>query len=79
MRRRQILAGAATVAWPLPLRAQQKAMPVIGFMSGRGLEDSAYEVTAFRQGLAEAGFIEGQTIAIEFRWAQGDYSRLPVL
>jgi putative ABC transport system substrate-binding protein len=79
MRRRQILAGAATVAWPLPLRAQQKAMPVIGFMSGRGLEDSAYLVTAFRQGLAEAGFIEGQTIAIEFRWAQGDYSRLPVL
>ena len=79
MRRRQILAGAATVAWPLPLRAQQKAMPVIGFMSGRGLEDSAYAVTAFRQGLAEAGFIEGQTIAIEFRWAQGDYSRLPVL
>jgi len=79
MRRRQILAGAATVAWPLPLRAQQKAMPVIGFMSGRGLEDSAYVVTAFRQGLAEAGFIEGQTIAIEFRWAQGDYSRLPVL
>ena len=79
MRRRQILAGAATVAWPLPLRAQQKAMPVIGFMSGRGLEDSAYPVTAFRQGLAEAGFIEGQTIAIEFRWAQGDYSRLPVL
>jgi putative ABC transport system substrate-binding protein len=54
-------------------------MPVIGFMSGRGLEDSAYPVTAFRQGLAEAGFIEGQTIAIEFRWAQGDYSRLPVL
>jgi putative ABC transport system substrate-binding protein len=79
MRRRQILAGAATVAWPLPLRAQQKAMPVIGFMSGRGLEDSANEVAAFRQGLAEAGFIEGQTIAIEFRWAQGDYSRLPVL
>ena len=80
MRRRQILAGATTVAWPLPLRAQQKAMPVIGFMSGRGLEDSAYElVAAFRQGLAEAGFIEGQTIAIEFRWAQGDYSRLPVL
>ena len=79
MRRRQILAGAATVAWPLPLRAQKKAMPVIGFMSGRGLEDSAYLVAAFRQGLAEAGFIEGQTIAIEFRWAQGDYSRLPVL
>ena len=78
MRRRQILAGAATVAWPLPLRAQQKAMPVIG-LYGRGPEDSAYLVAAFRQGLAEAGFIEGQTIAIEFRWAQGDYSRLPVL
>ena len=54
-------------------------MPVIAFMSGRSPADSSYLVAAFRQGLAEAGFVEGQDIAIEFRWAQGDYSRLPAL
>ena len=61
------------------VRAQQKAMPVIGFMSGRSPEDSEYLVAAFRQGLAEGGFVEGQTTAIEFRWARGEYSRLPAL
>src|ERR1700688_4218693 len=69
MRRREfitLLGGA--VASPLAARAQQPALPVIGFMSGRSPEDSTHLVAAFRQGLAENGFVEGQTVAIEFRW-----------
>ena len=54
-------------------------MPVIGFMSGGSPEDSAYLVAAFRQGLSEGGFVEGQNVAIEFRWARGQYDRLPAL
>jgi putative tryptophan/tyrosine transport system substrate-binding protein len=81
MTRRQFiaLAGSAVAIWPLTARAQQPAMPVIGFMSGRAPGDSAHLVSAFRQGLAETGFVEGQNIAIEFRWADGDYDRLPAL
>ena len=80
MRRREFIAllGGA-VASPLAARAQQPALPVIGFMSGRSPEDSTHLVAAFRQGLAENGFVEGQTVAIEFRWADGDYDRLPAL
>ena len=80
MRRRSLFAKIAGVAaWPFAVRAQQQAMPVIGFMSGRSPEDSEVLVAAFRQGLAEQGFIEGRTITIEFRWAQGDYRQLPML
>ncbi len=82
MRRREfitLLCGSVGAAWPLAARAQQPAMPVVGFMSGRSLEDSAHLVSAFRQGLAERGFVEGQSVAIEFRWANGDYDRLPAL
>ena len=81
MRRRdfiKVIAGSAA-AWPLGTQAQQSAMPVIGFMSGRAPEDSAHLVSAFRQGLTETGFVEGQTVTIEFRWAHGDYDRLPAL
>ncbi len=80
MRRREFitLIGAVTV-WPFAARAQQRTVPVVGFMSGRAPDDSAHLVAAFQQGLAETGFVEGQTVAIEFRWAHGDYSRLPAL
>jgi putative tryptophan/tyrosine transport system substrate-binding protein len=66
MRRRDFITGlwSITAAWPLAARAQQPAMPVIGFMSGRSPEDSAHLVSAFRQGVAETGLVEGQTVTI---------------
>jgi len=81
MRRREFIAllGWAAVGWPRVASAQQSAVPVIGFMSGRSPDDSLHLVAAFREGLGEAGFVEGQNIAIEYRWALGHYDRLPVL
>jgi putative ABC transport system substrate-binding protein len=64
---------------PLAARAQQLAKPLIGFLSGRSPDDSDYLLAAFRRGLAQDGFVEGQNVAIEYRWARGDYSRLPEL
>ena len=81
MQRREFiktLAGSAA-AWPLTAHAQQPAIPVIGFLSSRSPGESASVVAAFRQGLRETGFIEGQNLGIAFRWAEGRYDKLPGL
>src|SRR5262245_26498665 len=71
------LGGAA--AWPLAARAQRLSVPVIGFLDATTAADTIYRVSAFRDGLKEAGFIDGHNVAIEFRWAENKYDRLPAL
>jgi putative tryptophan/tyrosine transport system substrate-binding protein len=78
VKRRELLAGfCGAAAWPLAGHAQQ--LPVIGFLSSRSSDESAPLVAAFREGLKEGGFVEGQTALIEYRWAENEYDRLPAL
>jgi putative ABC transport system substrate-binding protein len=80
LKRREFIAAlGGAMAWPLAARAQQAAMPVIGWMSGRSAADSSHLLEAFRKGLHDTGYLEGESILIEYRWANGDYGRLPEL
>src|SRR5262249_53725597 len=81
MRRREafaLLAGVA-ITWPLVARAQQKTMPVIGFLHSLSANRSGANLAAFREGLSQAGYVEGESITIEYRWADGHYDKLPEL
>jgi putative ABC transport system substrate-binding protein len=80
MRRREFVAGlGSAAAWPLAARAQQPGTPTVAFLNSASPEGYAPMVAAFRQGLKEAGYIEGQNVTVEYRWAEGDYDRVPVI
>src|SRR5262249_62206099 len=79
--RRELLAalGGAAASWPLAARAQQRALPVVGFLDAGSAGERTQQVAAVRKGLAEGGYQEGQNVALEFRWAEGQYNRFAEL
>jgi putative tryptophan/tyrosine transport system substrate-binding protein len=81
MRRREfiLLVGAAAVTWPLAARAQQAALPVVGFVTAGSADASVDRVRAFRKGLNDTGYVEGQNVTVEYHWLEGEYDRLPAL
>src|SRR3974390_3234715 len=81
MRRRDFIKviGSSAAAWPFAARAQQAAMPVVGFLGTTTANDFTDRVAAFREGLKEAGYVEGQNVVIEYRWPEGNYDRLAAL